>query len=74
MPVAASISVIDLILHASWFVKLIMLGLASFSIYSWYVIVQKTLALKAVQLASTQFEDLFWGFHQIIVPFDQNGI
>lgn len=60
MPVTASISIMDLILHASWFVKLIMLGLAGFSMYSWYVIVQKTLALKAVQLASTQFEDLFW--------------
>lgn len=53
-------SVLDLFLKASFLVKLIMLILIGFSIFSWAIIIQRTRALNAASQELATFEDKFW--------------
>ncbi len=56
----AEISFIGLFWQASLLVKLVMMTLMSMSIVSWALIIQRSKAIKAANLASEQFEDRFW--------------
>jgi len=54
------LSIIDLVLHASWVVQFVMLLLASVSIASWAAIFRKLFALKRVKALNEDFEREFW--------------
>ncbi len=54
------LSVLDLILHASVVVQLVMLVLLSMSVMSWAMIIQRNKALSAAVEETKQFEDKFW--------------
>ncbi|QMS75969.1 protein TolQ [Aeromonas veronii Hm21] len=56
----AEISFIGLFWQASLLVKLVMMTLMIMSIVSWALIIQRSKAIKAANLASEQFEDRFW--------------
>ncbi len=54
------LSIIDLVLHASWVVQLVMLLLISVSIASWAAIFRKLFSLKRVKAMNEDFEREFW--------------
>lgn len=54
------LSVLDLILHASVVVQLVMLMLLGMSVMSWAMIIQRNKALSAAMEETKQFEDKFW--------------
>ncbi|MFZ9296842.1 MAG: protein TolQ [Hylemonella sp.] len=54
------LSIIDLVLHASWVVQLVMLLLVTVSIASWAAIFRKLFALKRVKALNENFEREFW--------------
>jgi biopolymer transport protein TolQ len=58
--VHAEISFIGLFWQASLLVKLVMMTLMGMSVVSWALIIQRSKAIKAANLASEQFEDRFW--------------
>src|SRR5574340_1751666 len=54
------LSIIQLVLNASWVVKLVMLLLVAVSIASWAAIFRKLFALKRVNSLNDDFERDFW--------------
>ena len=54
---ADSFNFITLFLRADWVVKLVMLGLAAASLWSWAVIIDKFVRLSALNREANQFED-----------------
>jgi len=58
--VSADLSVIQLVLHASVLVQLVMLLLLGLSVMSWFVIFNKRQVMKAAKAAAQQFETRFW--------------
>jgi biopolymer transport protein TolQ len=54
------LSILQLLLNASWTVKLVVLLLAGVSIASWAAIFRKLFALKRVQALNDDFERDFW--------------
>ncbi|SFV27848.1 Cell division and transport-associated protein TolQ [Hyphomicrobium facile] len=60
-PVGASgVSFIELFLHASLTVQIIMTGLGIASVWSWAIIFEKLLAFRRARIESDRFEQLFW--------------
>lgn len=55
-----SINIFDLVLHASWPVKLVLLILLIFSITSWVIIFRKKAILDAATRDADSFEERFW--------------
>ena len=53
-------SILNLVLHASWVVQLVMLLLLSVSVASWAAIFRKLFALKRVKMLNEDFERDFW--------------
>ncbi len=53
-------SIVSLVLHASWVVQLVMLLLAAVSVASWAAIFQKLFALRRVKALNEDFEREFW--------------
>ncbi len=53
-------SILTLVLHASWVVQLVMLMLLGVSIASWAAIFRKLFALKQVKTLNEDFEHEFW--------------
>ena len=53
-------SIISLVLHASWVVQLVMLLLLGVSVASWAAIFRKLFALKRVKTLNEDFEREFW--------------
>ena len=53
-------SIISLVLHASWVVQLVMLLLLGVSVASWAAIFRKLFALKRVKSLNEEFERAFW--------------
>ena len=53
-------SIISLVLHASWVVQLVMLLLLGVSVSSWAAIFRKLFALKRVKTLNEDFERDFW--------------
>lgn len=57
---AASLNPIDLIVHASLVVKLVMLLLVMASVYGWYLIARLEQASRRAQKEDVHFEQVFW--------------
>ena len=55
-----NMSIISLVLHASWVVQLVMLLLLGVSVASWAAIFRKLFALKRVKTLNEDFEREFW--------------
>ena len=55
------LSILVLLLNASWVVKLVVLLLVGVSIASWAAIFRKLFALKKVKSLNEEFEGAFWG-------------
>ncbi|MFT4190137.1 MAG: protein TolQ [Comamonas sp.] len=53
-------SILHLVLNASWVVQLVMLLLLVISVASWAVIFRKLTALRRAHADNDEFEDLFW--------------
>ncbi|MFM8821836.1 MAG: MotA/TolQ/ExbB proton channel family protein, partial [Limnohabitans sp.] len=53
-------SIIQLVLHASFMVQLVMLILMAISIASWAAIVRKLTAIQRIQTLNEEFEQQFW--------------
>jgi biopolymer transport protein TolQ len=63
MPAAeasADLSLVSLFLNAHFIVKLVMMGLLAASIWSWAIIINKWLMLRAMKARMDEFEDMFW--------------
>jgi len=58
--VAADLSIIQLVLHASVLVQLVMALLMGLSVMSWFVIFRKRQVMIAARAAAKQFESRFW--------------
>jgi biopolymer transport protein TolQ len=56
----AAISVWALFWQAGWIVKLVMIGLLAASVWTWAIIVDKTIAYRRMQSALNRFEQVFW--------------
>ena len=54
------ISLWHLFMQAGWVVKLVMLGLASASVWSWAIIIEKFFAVRKMNAANDRFEQYFW--------------
>lgn len=54
------LSLVALFMHAHFIVKLVMLGLAAASVWSWAIIINKTIALRSMAKSMDEFEDRFW--------------
>lgn len=54
------LSLIALFMHAHFIVKLVMIGLAAASVWSWAIIINKTIALRNMARSMDEFEDRFW--------------
>ena len=55
-----NLDILDLVWHASWPVKVVMLILLCFSFASWVIIFRKKAALDAAQREANTFEERFW--------------
>jgi len=58
--VSAEISILDLFIHASLLVQIVMFILLCFSVACWAMIFQRRKALNAAQTQMKNFEDKFW--------------
>ena len=54
------LSIFEMILHAGWEVKLVMIILCIFSLASWSIVIMKQLMFTKARLASLDFLDAFW--------------
>ncbi|ERM02966.1 biopolymer transporter ExbB [Brucella intermedia 229E] len=59
-PPAADVTLWGLFMQANWVVKLVMLGLLFASIWTWAIIVDKTIAYGRARRAIDRFEQTFW--------------
>ena len=57
---AGEISLWHLFMQAGWVVKLVMLGLAAASVWSWAIIIEKFIAVRKMNAANDRFEQYFW--------------
>ena len=57
---SADLSIINLVLHASTLVQLVMLLLLGLSVMSWFVIFRKRQIMTSARAAAKQFESRFW--------------
>ena len=55
-----NMSIIQLVLHASFVVQLVMVILMAISIASWAAIVRKLIAIQRIQTLNEEFEQQFW--------------
>jgi len=60
MNITQDLSIIELILHASLMVKLVMLLLIGVSFMSWYYIFRKSFAIRDAKIKTDKFERDFW--------------
>lgn len=54
------LSLVTLFLQAHFVVKLVMIGLAAASVWSWAIIINKSIALRGIRARMDEFEDRFW--------------
>ena len=57
---STDLQVWELILHASWMVKFVMLLLLGFSIMSWFIIFRKHIMYNNIRKTSSEFLETFW--------------
>ncbi len=55
-----SFTIIDLFTRADWIVKSIMVGLAIASVWSWAIIIDKTISFQLLKKRASKFEETFW--------------
>ncbi len=60
MNITQDLSIVQLILNASWVVQAIMLLLLAVSVMSWYYIFRKLFAIKRARRQTEDFERAFW--------------
>lgn len=66
-------SLLNYFLHASIIVKLVMLILASASVFSWAYILQRFFYLKEVNTSAAKFENAFWSGEDLSRLYNQGG-
>ncbi len=54
------LSIFEMIVHAGWEVKLVMIILCIFSLASWSIVIMKQIMFRKARLASLDFLDAFW--------------
>jgi len=54
------LSLVALFMHAHFIVKLVMIGLALASVWSWAIIINKSIAMRSMAKSMDEFEDRFW--------------
>lgn len=69
-----SLSIIDLILHASAVVKLVMLILFAASVYGWYLIAKLEILHKKINQEDQHFEQVFWSGAELKTLFQNAQI
>lgn len=70
---ASGLSPLDLFLHASIVVQLVMLGLILCSAFVWAVIIEKIILIRRVNREATEFEDRFWSGGSLEDLYDSDG-
>jgi biopolymer transport protein TolQ len=68
-----SINIFDLVLHASWPVKLVLLILLVFSFTSWVIIFRKKVMLDSATRDADGFEERFWSGVDLAALFREVG-
>jgi biopolymer transport protein TolQ len=69
-------SIISLVLHASFVVQIVMVILLSISVASWAAIVRKITAIKRIQNLNDEFERVFWSgtsLNELFASASQNA-
>ena len=69
-PQAIDFSLIALFMSASFVVKIVMIGLLAASIWSWAIIVDKTLLFTRVGREMNRFERIFWSGQSLEELYD----
>ena len=54
------LSIWELFIQAGWVVKLVMIGLLAASVWTWAIIIDKTIAYDRMRAALNRFEQVFW--------------
>ncbi|OFC63545.1 protein TolQ [Candidatus Erwinia dacicola] len=67
-------NILNLLLKSSFLVKLIMLILIVFSIFSWAVIIQRTRILNAATRDADAFEDKFWSGIELFRLYQESQV
>ncbi|MEJ5156147.1 protein TolQ [Gluconobacter wancherniae] len=70
---ATGLSPLDLFLHASIVVKLVMLGLILCSAFVWAIIAEKVILIRRVNREATEFEDRFWSGGSLDDLYESDG-
>ncbi|HET7162295.1 MAG TPA: protein TolQ [Rhodanobacteraceae bacterium] len=68
-----SINILDLVIHASWPVKLVLLILVIFSFTSWVIIFRKKAMLDSAARDADGFEERFWSGVDLAALFREVG-
>ena len=68
---AHDLSVWGLFIQADWIVKAVMIMLLLASIWSWAIIIQKLIRLRALRAQAKQFEETFWSGGSLEDLFDR---
>ena len=69
-------SIVSLVLHASFVVQIVMVILLSISVASWAAIIRKITAIKRIQNLNEEFERVFWSgtsLNELISAASQNA-
>ena len=69
-------SIISLVLHASFVVQIVMVILLSISVASWAAIIRKITAIKRIQNLNDEFERVFWSgtsLNELFAAASQNA-
>ncbi len=59
-PATAGISFVELFLHASLTVQIVMMALLVASVWSWAIIIEKLIAFRRAKIEADRFEQTFW--------------
>ncbi|MDA3915173.1 protein TolQ [Oleiagrimonas sp.] len=69
-----NLNILDLVLHASLPVKLVLIVLLAFSFFSWVIIVRKYTLLKDAISAADAFEERFWSGVDLAALYREVGV
>jgi len=72
-PASHDLSIIGLFMQADWIVKVVMIMLLLASVWSWAIIIDKSIRLRRLRNQAKQFEDAFWSGGSLEELFDRIG-
>ena len=72
-PAAHDLSIIGLFMQADWIVKVVMILLLMASVWSWAIIIDKSIRLRRLRNQAKQFEEAFWSGGSLEELFDRIG-